>query len=240
MALLHGFTQTGACWPDLASVLAERHEVAAVDLPRHGRSGSCSGDLADTAAALADTIGPAILVGYSLGARTALTQAVLHPASVQALVLISGTAGIEDAEARAQRRAHDDALAEDLERDGVDAFLDRWLAQPFFADVPPERSCVDARHTNTAAGLAASLREAGQGVMEPLWDRLGAVQVPVLLVTGARDAAYSARAQRMATLLGGPTSHVVIPDAGHAAHLVDPAAVLDTLLPWLRAHTPSF
>ena len=73
--------------------------------------------------------------------------------------------------------------------------------------------------------------------MEPLWDRLHEIQVPVLLVTGQRDERFEATAQQMRALLGGPVSHAIIEQAGHAAHLVDPDAVLDAVRTWHREHT---
>lgn len=234
VVLLHGFTQSSACWPVLADALAQRHEVLAVDLPRHGTSADVPGNLDATADLLSDLARDAVVVGYSMGARYALTLAVQHPASVRGLVLVSGTAGIDDEAARAARRDADEARAARLETIGLDAFLEEWLRQPLFSDVPPERSCREARARNTVAGLAASLREAGTGVMVPLWDRVAALDVPVLLLTGELDHAYTAHAQRMTELLAGATQHVVIDGVGHAAHLVDPDAVLAALILWLE------
>ena len=65
------------------------------------------------------------------------TSPSAHPDLVERLVLVSGTAGIEDrGRARGTRRARRGARAT-LERDGLDAFLERWLAQPLFAALPP-------------------------------------------------------------------------------------------------------
>ena len=38
---------------------------------------------------------------------------------------------------------------------------------------------VGTYHTNTVAGLASSLRLAGTGAQEPLWDRVGALTMPM-------------------------------------------------------------
>jgi len=53
-----------------------------------------------------------------------------------------------------------------------------------FGDVPAEANGIDERKRNTAAGLASSLRLAGTGTQTPLWDRLGELRMPVLVVTG--------------------------------------------------------
>ena len=90
-----------------------------------------------------------------------------------------------DAE-RDARVAADEALAVDIERDGVDAFLARWLAQPMFASIPAGRTGIDERRRLRPEYLTACLRVLGTGAMEPLWDRLPELEMPVLIVTGTR------------------------------------------------------
>ena len=76
-------------------------------------------------------------------------------------------------------------------------------AQPLFATLPdPE---LDDRRRNTAAGLAASLRLAGTGAQEPLWDRLRELAMPVLLVAGSLDAKFVGVAERMAAAIPDAT-----------------------------------
>ncbi len=176
VVLVHGFTQTSASWADIAAELAADHEVVAVDLPGHGGSGPAL-DLWATADELVATGGPATYVGYSLGGRVALHAALAHPEAVQRLVLLGATAGIDDAAERAARRAADETLAASIEQHGVDAFLQQWLALPLFAGLPKEAAGLDERRANTVEGLAASLRLAGTGTMDPpLWSRLGELQ----------------------------------------------------------------
>nr|MBA2624375.1 alpha/beta fold hydrolase [Acidimicrobiia bacterium] len=150
-------------------------------------------------------------------------------------VLVGGTAGIEDREERARRRTADEDRARHVEVVGVDAFLEAWLALPLLAGIPPEGQCREARRANTAAGLASSLRLAGQGAVRPMWDRLGGVRVPVLVVAGARDPAYAALGERLVSALPN-ASLALVPDAGHAAHLEQPDGFLAVLRPWLAAH----
>jgi 2-succinyl-6-hydroxy-2,4-cyclohexadiene-1-carboxylate synthase len=233
LVLLHGFTQTSACWgPAGAGLAGAGHELVALDLPGHGTRSSETAGLDDGAPALAQSGGPGTWVGYSLGARGALAVALARPDVVDRLVLIGGTAGIEDAGERARRRAGDEDRAAHLEAVGVDAFVAEWVALPLFAGIPPEHRGDDARRSNTVAGLASSLRLAGQGSVAPMWDRLSVVRVPVLVVTGERDARYTALGQRLVAALPDATLAVVA-GAGHAAHLEQPGAFLDAVLPWL-------
>lgn len=229
LVLVHGFTQTGRSWDGFAASLAADHEVVAVDAPGHGGSGGVRADLVAGAALLGATGGHGTYVGYSMGGRLALHLALARPDLVTRLVLVSATGGIDAAADRAARRAADDALAATLEADGLDAFLARWVAQPMFATLPDLG--VEDRRRNTVAGLASSLRLAGTGTQEPLWDQLPTLTMPVLLVAGALDPKFVAAAERMAALLPDATLDVV-PDAGHTVHLEQPAAFEALLRRW--------
>jgi pimeloyl-ACP methyl ester carboxylesterase len=66
--------------------------------------------------------------------------------------------------------------------------------------------------------------------MEPMWDRLGELALPVTLVAGDRDPKYVDLARRMAERIAG-AEVVVVPGAGHAVHLEDPDAVAALLIP---------
>lgn len=236
LVLLHGFTQTGALWGPFGDAVGESRPLALVDLPGHGGSGGVAADLPATAALVADAVAgaaPYDLCGYSLGGRVALQLALDHPGAVRRLVLLSATPGIPDAGRRAERRARDEALADALVADGdVAAFVDRWLAGPLFARVPPDRTGRAGRAANTAAGLAESLRQAGTGTQVPLWDRLGGLECPVLCMAGATDDRFSAVARRMVQALPAATL-ALVPGAGHAVHLEQPALVAKLVVAWL-------
>jgi 2-succinyl-6-hydroxy-2,4-cyclohexadiene-1-carboxylate synthase len=226
VSFVHGFTQTGASWRHVVGLLAPDHQLVSVDAPGHGGSSDLTVDLATGAEVLGDTVGRAVYVGYSMGGRLALRLALDRPELVSALVLIGATAGIDDAAERADRRRSDDALADRITAIGVDAFLDEWLSRPLFAGLPDDPDERSARRTNTAHGLAESLRLAGTGTMDPpWWDELSHLDVPVVVVAGAVDTKFSALGRRLATSIGPNASFVSVPGAGHAAHLHDPAAV---------------
>jgi pimeloyl-ACP methyl ester carboxylesterase len=144
-----------------------------------------------------------------------------------------GTAGIDDDEERAARRAADGVLADRLEDIGTDAFLDEWLAQPLFAGLPADGRGARSRD---AAGLAWSLRLAGTGTQEPLWDRLGELAMPVLVVAGERDEKFRTLGARLVEGIGANAELAVVADAGHAAHLERPDGFLAAVRPWLDDH----
>jgi len=70
--------------------------------------------------------------------------------------------------------------------------------------------------------MAKWLEEFGTGVMPPVWDRLGRIRVPVLLITGASDPKFCDLADRMKTQLAD-ARHVVIRGGAHRVHLDRPA-----------------
>lgn len=227
LVLAHGFTQTGRLWGRFGAQLAPGRRLIRVDLPGHGGSAPVAADLVDGGALLgaAGAIGsdgtPFDLVGYSLGARLALHTALARPELVRRLVLVGGTAGLDDPDARTARRRRDDTLADQLESSGdVDGFVHRWLAAPMFAGlVTPAPG---ERRRNTAAGLASSLRLAGTGTQQPLWDRLGQVTAPTLVLVGAGDLRFTTLGRRL--VAGLPDAVLsLVPGAGHAAHLQQPA-----------------
>lgn len=236
IVLVHGFTQTRRCWGPEADDLAVDHEVIRVDAPGHGRSAEVLAGLRTGGRLIADEGGEATYVGYSMGARFCLHLALDSPALVRGLVLIGGTAGIEDPEERAARRAQDRATAARLEAEGLEAFLDAWLTQPLFASLPPERAFRSERLENTVTGLVSSLERAGTGSQDPSWHLLHRLTMPVLVVAGATDDKFAALGTRMAAAIGDNATLALVPDAGHAAHLERPAHFLAILRPWLTQH----
>lgn len=244
LVLLHGFTQNRHCWGPVPELLArgstQRREVALADAPGHGEAASLAWSLADAAAPYADALAggrAAQWLGYSMGGRLALHIALARPETVRALVLVGASPGITDATARAERRAADEALANRLERIGTAAFVDEWLAQPLFAGLDATSSRREARLVNDPAGLASSLRLAGTGAQDPLWEALASITAPVLLVVGEHDAKFTGLAEAMQLRFGGSCDLAVLPGTGHACHLEAPEAFCEVVDPWLATAT---
>jgi 2-succinyl-6-hydroxy-2,4-cyclohexadiene-1-carboxylate synthase len=219
VVLVHGFTQTRQAWLPVANLLSGLNRFTLVDAPGHGGSDRVQADLWEGAALLGATGGRAAYAGYSMGGRLCLHLALVQPELVERLVLVSSSPGIADPEERAARRARDETLAQRIEVEGVAAFVEWWLAQPLFATLPAAAAGREERLANTAGGLASSLRLAGAGGQEPLWDRLCELTMPTLVVAGDRDPTYVEIGRRMAARIGDNAELVLIPGAGHACHL---------------------
>jgi 2-succinyl-6-hydroxy-2,4-cyclohexadiene-1-carboxylate synthase len=233
--LAHGFTQTARSWSTFVSLLHELRpdaEPVAIDLPGHGTAlPPTDSDLWESAERLVDAGGAATYIGYSMGGRVSLHAALAHPERVRALVLIGATAGIDDPDERRARRAADERLADHIEAVGVDTFIDEWLGAALFAGLTKQTAMRDDRLRNTAAGLAASLRATGTGTQEPLWERLGEIEVPVLVLAGEHDTKFRAIGERMAGLLTTSTFEVIA-GAGHSVHLEQPEATAAAVALW--------
>lgn len=222
VTIIHGFTQVGACMRPLAEEIGVPCRL--VDAPFHGGSSDVDVDLAGAGAELAAACGGGVLVGYSMGARIALHAILAEPDCASAVVLVSGTAGIADDAARSTRRAADAALAARILELGTGPFIEEWLAQPMFAGLPRSDADRALRATNRPESLARSVLRLGQGVQEPLWDRLGRIARPVTVIAGSDDPRYAEEAVRIAAAVQRGSS-TVIAGAGHAVHVQEPAAV---------------
>jgi 2-succinyl-6-hydroxy-2,4-cyclohexadiene-1-carboxylate synthase len=170
-------------------------------------------------------------IGYSMGGRVALAFGVAHSARVASALLVGASAGIRDPRQRADRVRDDEALAERIEREGVEAFVDFWISQPFLVDARRlgARGVAESRKmrlANSAHGLAASLRGMGSGAQRPLHGALARVGAPICLAVGEEDLKFRALAAEMSQEL--PNARVeIVPEAGHSAHTDNPAAFLE-------------
>lgn len=227
VVLLHGFSGTRRAWDGVVERLdPERYLPLALDLPGHGELSEWRGPLGfaeATASVLERAPASFALCGYSLGGRLALHVALAAPARVRRLVLVSCSAGIEDPAGRAARRASDERLARELEREPLEDFIERWRSQPLFAGEPAhvgELARADQRR-NSPAGLAKAMRGLGTGEMEPLWERLGELRMPVTVVVGERDAKFVALGRRIAGAVAD--AELLVLDGGHGLPLERPA-----------------
>lgn len=235
LTFLHGFTQTGASWDPVVDKLVDRYSCAMIDAPGHGRSPDGARSLESCADDVFETMDPSVLVGYSMGARMALTTALRHCPTdrITGLVLVSGTPGIYDEAERSARRTSDNELADRIERIGVAAFIDEWLALPMFSGLSDATAQRSLRLANSASGLADSLRHAGTGTQRPASDDdLKRIDVPVLLVTGALDAKFTLIAEQTQPRIQR-CDHVIVEGVGHTVHLEAPTTFVEILDDWL-------
>jgi 2-succinyl-6-hydroxy-2,4-cyclohexadiene-1-carboxylate synthase len=235
VTLLHGFTQNGRSWLEVISRMPEGWMWIVPDLRGHGETRTRPGAPCNMDACTRDLellwdhlgVPRTHLAGYSMGGRLALHVAARRPERVLSLLTIGAHAGLEE-DAREGRRRGDEALAERIEKDGLESFVNYWSALPLFAGLerrgPAFVAQVHAeRLTNHVAGLACSLRGMGAGAMDPLWEDLARVPFPCTFVAGQLDHGYVSSARRLAATV--PHGRVeVVPRAGHTVHQERPDA----------------
>ncbi|MEA2441470.1 MAG: 2-succinyl-6-hydroxy-2,4-cyclohexadiene-carboxylate synthase [Thermoleophilaceae bacterium] len=221
MTFVPGFMQRGEAWQPVTSRLAERYRVKCLDFTTWTFEER-----------LAEVPTSGALVGYSMGGRIALHAALREPAGLTALVLIGVSAGVED---REERRRSDEALAAWMEQHSIEEVVERWEAQPVFANQSQElrERQRPGRLSHDPRLLAKLLRSAGQGAMQPVWDRLPTLRCPVLLIAGEQDQSYATAAHRMAERISEARVRIV-PGAGHAPQLEQPELVAQLLDEYLR------
>jgi 2-succinyl-6-hydroxy-2,4-cyclohexadiene-1-carboxylate synthase len=246
VTLLHGFTQSGRSWNEIVSLMPAGWKWVLPDLRGHGATRvqpgapytmeACTKDLVR----LWDSLGIARthLVGYSMGGRLALHIAAARPERILSLLTIGAHAGLDE-EAREGRRRGDEALAQRIENDGLEAFVNYWSSLPLFEGLerrgPSFLAQVRAaRMDNHVAGLAESLRGMGAGAMRPVWNELGRVKVPATFAAGQLDHGYAASARRLAASVHEGRV-VIVQRAGHTVHQERPEAFSRLLLAHLEA-----
>jgi 2-succinyl-6-hydroxy-2,4-cyclohexadiene-1-carboxylate synthase len=246
LLLLHGFSGSLENWRPHAVAFSEQYQVIIVDLPGHGQTDAPKDSgrygIEKTTADLIVLIeqmgfAPAHLLGYSMGARLALYVALAYPNHVQSLIIESGSPGLASEDERRARIWQDEALAERIERDGVTAFIDYWENMPLFAsqkNLPTrvKQQLRQQRLRNRPEGLANSLRGMGTGVQPSLWQRLGELKMPVLLLAGALDIKFVGIARQMYDRISNARL-VIVPDVGHTVHLEAPTVFQTRVLEFL-------
>ena len=156
---------------------AERYRPLALDLPGHGELALAAAAPITFAALRRATCSRArperfALCGYSLGGRVALHVALAAPERVARLVLVSTSAG-HRGRGRARRAARGRRrLADELESVAFEEFIERWRAQPLFADEPAEVGALRARGP-APQRPARARRRAARARHRARWRRCG-------------------------------------------------------------------
>lgn len=191
--LVHGSALSSAVWRGFGYVraLRDRFRLVMPDLRGHGRSDTPHDEesyamdsiVGDLLAVLDDVPATRVhCVGYSFGARAALSLAITAPERIESLALLGGSA-------RAQRGVMDrmffPGTVEVLERDGMEGFVAAWERRIGTSVDPTTRRAFLA---NDPLALAAYFRRSDR---EPGIDdeQLAALDVPLLAVVGSEDRA---------------------------------------------------
>ncbi|KAK4479847.1 hypothetical protein RD792_015390 [Penstemon davidsonii] len=258
---LHGFLGTGEDWIPIMKAISSSTRCIAIDLPGHGGSKlqyhnennileqpNLSIDvIVNILRKVLNTLTPGkvILVGYSMGARISLYTALKCSDKVERAVIISGSPGLVDTNARSIRKAKDDFRASTLVSHGLEHFVKTWYTEelwaslrshPHFKQIVNNRLQHDDLHT-----LGKLLSGLSIGRQPSMWEDLKQCKVPIQLIVGEKDAKFKKIARDMFIKLNHEnpsidSSPVIeIPNAGHAVHIENPLAVITAVRKFIRS-----
>lgn len=246
MLCLHGRWGRGETWSGLIARYRDRYRVIAPDQRGHGLSGRprtryAPEDMAEDAHQLLHALGaaPAIVVGHSMGARTAGFLAALHPEDVRALAVL-------DINAEGGETIPDVPLEQVPD---VDAFTAGWpTPYPTYDDALRDLRRRFPRATNVRYFQESLVDQAGgydfmfsrwamsalESYLHGWLHLLPRIRCATLLVRGAESSALtSEQAERMRPLLHDCTC-VEITDSDHMVYVDNPKEFDPAFDAWLE------
>ena len=229
LLLTHGYGSSRRMWQPNIGALASSRTVITWDMRGHGDSDSPDeldlyshplsvGDML----AILDACGveSAAVGGLSLGGFMSLAFYRAHAERVRCLLLFDTGPGFKSDASRQRWNNYASGLADQLETEGASAL---------------STSAEVARASANPSGLARAARgmlaQRDAEVIRSLPD----VAVPTLVLVGADDTGFLAAADYMATTIP-QAEKVVVPDAGHAANIDQPAVFNEVVEQFLRRH----
>ena len=245
IVLLHGYADSADTWRAvLAKLAAAGRRALAVDLPGFGRADPRpAGPLLPQFDAFVDavlaSVGPAVLMGNSLGAATAVRAATRHQ-SVRALIALDDPLGADHWLARLARRSELPlAFWSRIGRAPVPSRALRWVtryAMPralYGPGSPPDPEVIArwSRSLSTAGEVATLGRYAFQYAYETKGGHRDIrVSCPTLIVHGGHDRIIPMSSSHALHQRIPGSELVVLPGSGHCPQLDDPTAVVRLLL----------
>jgi 2-hydroxy-6-oxo-6-(2'-aminophenyl)hexa-2,4-dienoate hydrolase len=232
-------------WRTVMPILAEHFHVVAVDMVGFGRTDkpaqagfvysqeARNRHLADFLDALA--LGPATLIGNSMGGATSIGVAVARPELVKRLVLM-GSAGLNT-------KLHADLMPVinyDFTRDGMVRLIRALVNDKFVIDdalVSYRYALATDPDTRRAyVAMMGWIREQGGLAYDP--ETLRRVKVPTLIVNGKMDKVVPLENAYTFLSLIDRSWGYIIPDCGHWAMIEHPRDFASATLNFIRAEVP--
>jgi pimeloyl-ACP methyl ester carboxylesterase len=226
--LTHGYSASAHMWAGQVEPFSKQYKLITWDMRGHGKS-DYPDDLSEYTeaqtvadmAAILDAVGAkkAVIGGLSLGGYMSLAFHLAHPERTEALLIIDTGPGYKSDEPRAGWNVTAIRRAENFEKNGLP---------------PPGSGGAETRAAphRDATGLARAARGMLTQHDARVISSLPEIQVPSLVLVGANDTPFLAASDYMAAKIPG-AKKVVLPDAGHAANIDQPAAFNAAVLSFL-------
>lgn len=244
VVLIHGVGMNQSVWAPQVRGLRPDMEVLVYDMLGHGQSHFApqAEDIGAYALQLVDLMNAlhwdsAHIVGHSMGALIALEMAIAHSGRCKSVTALNGVYCRTPAQ-RASVQARALELASHGKPDGVQDTIARWFGSPVPAQDRAaaelaERLLLDVPLEGYARAYAIFARsdERHKG-------RLGCIQVPALIATGAQDPNSSAAmADAMHAEIPG-SSVQVLPGQRHMMSLIAVEEVNSLIRQFVKQHSP--
>jgi pimeloyl-ACP methyl ester carboxylesterase len=256
---LHGLGSSAVSWQRFADALSSDHRVLAVDLPGHGRSPRAGRSVAVQSNSLLlqrvlEQVGPAVLVGHSMGGALAVLQAFARPASVRGLVLLAAPMPRTPWEPMTPELAlrvalcvwpwlARTALAARFRRLGPEEYVRRALALTCASAEAVDEGTrqmlvqrVEAGCTEDHATFVEAARSVGLLVARAAAYRraIASAAVPGMVMHGAVDRLVTPAALTQVAALQPGWRTALLPGIGHSPHLEAPDEVANQVRAFTR------
>jgi len=249
LILSPGYCQTHENFrPQVEAFVAAGYRVVLWDFRGHGLSQAPEDPEAYSMAQVVDDLGRvldwaasgvrAVVGGLSFGGLASQHFALSHPERVSALLLISSGPGFKNPRSQAGWEAQMGRIADRLEKIGFGGYTS-GRAAPTSVGLRPELPAAQAAGRAIEAQDPHGVALFGRRVAGPVpstLDDLQRIEVPTLVLVGARDNAYLAAAEVMTARLPN-AKRVTLAEAGHVANLDQAPAFNRAVLDFLAARS---
>ncbi len=193
IALIHGFCENKDLWRDFETNLSADYRVLSIDLPGHGDSGSGTRDLSIEEMARkvkelleAIQVRECVMIGHSLGGYVTLAFAEKYPENLLGFGLFHSTAFADTEEKKRNR----DRTIEFIEKHGMDAFADSFVAPLFYpknrerlsAEIDQLKDVCRKMEVKTVVATTRAMRDRKDRI-----EVLRRTKLPVLFIIGRED-----------------------------------------------------
>ncbi|HEY0789270.1 MAG TPA: alpha/beta fold hydrolase [Thermoanaerobaculia bacterium] len=236
----HGLLFSSRIFDEQIRALRDRYRCVAFDFRGQGqseitRSGYDIDSLAEDAAAVIEALGaaPCHFVGLSMGGFVGLRLAIRRPGLLRSLVLLDSSA---DAEGLRDRLRYS-ALIVIARWFGLRPVIGRVLPVMFGRRLLRNRELRTFWRDRILANDRVGAIRAVEGVLSRagVYDDLGKITTPTLIVVGEEDRATPpVHSRRMHDVISG-SRLLVLPETGHMASIEAPEAVTDAIREFVRA-----
>jgi 2-succinyl-6-hydroxy-2,4-cyclohexadiene-1-carboxylate synthase len=224
LLLLHGFAGNSQYWDPFIEPLSQKYSLIVPDLPGHGKTviSENISDISKIVKSLAIELNmkeKISIIGYSMGARFAMSILANDLFEIDKIMLLSGSAGMDDTVEKNDRYRADCHLADHISENGIEWFAKYWESLPLFES---RRKCATINHqrlreiwlSQDPDQLSAGLRLMSVGKQDYLLDKIQSSSVKTLFMVGGLDRKYSKLLKQYAMGAVG-IQYLILKNCGH-------------------------